>query len=497
MQLVSLNVVTSELTYVTHTEEDVRSFEVSRTGGLLYTARVKHSREASQQLLRKGFTVPGDAQLIDLINGDVDGHNGSLDRGNDLQWFWAAKPGDAQRLLSEKIDRLRPVMPSAFSPDGRLAIIEHFPEQVPESWSNYTERLFASHVTSYRVNPQALLSRAIKQLFVVDTASATMRPLWTAPQALINTHVAWSPNGSSVLVGPTFLPIEQTDAAGLASITVAEVDVKSGHYRQLKIPDATAHQPLYSLRWIEPDRVEIVYPTSTLQFTRTSGEWKLVPAAAGTPAVADETPRLPEPSPVRMEFRQDANTPPVLYAMDKSGTERAVLDLNPRLKEFSLGRVEFIDWKDKQGRAWRGRLYHPVQEPENGKRVPLSAAITVENIDGGYLQAALVGWDPMMTKNMNGAEPFGEGLKVWRDRSPAFAIDKLDTPLRMQVGSAWGTGNLLSAWEIYSRAHYLHKPVELYVVPNIDRGTHDLQNPEQCYASQQGAVDWFVKYLHP
>jgi hypothetical protein len=46
-------------------------------------------------------------------------------------------------------------------------------------------------------------------------------------------------------------------------------------------------------------------------------------------------------------------------------------------------------------------------------------------------------------------------------------------------------------------AHYLHKPVELYVGPNIDRGTHDSQNPEQCYVSQQGAVDWFVKYLHP
>ena len=610
LQLVSVNVVTGELLYLTRAGQHVQSFDISPSGGVLYTARIEHSKDASQELLRKGFTVSGNAPLVDLLNGDVDGY-GAFDRAHNVQWFWARRPGDGDRMLEGGIDPWRPFMPSAFSPDGRHVLIEHNAAAVPESWSHYTEPQFEAHVKEYRVNPAALLARYIRQMFVADLETGTIRPLWSAPAVLVTTKSAWSPDGRSVLVGPTFLPIEHADAAGLAGVAVAEVDVKTGHYRQVPIPqDATPQDSrslfaltLRSLKWLGPDKIEVVYPSSTLQFARAAKDWKLASEVAGT------SQNSPEAAPVRVEFREDDNTPPVLYAIDRAGTERMVLDPNPGLKDFTLGRVEFIDWKDKQGRAWRGRLYHPVNEPGNGKRVPLviqthgyaphgefslygkgspvvgtpglgpgisiyaaqplanrgiavlqigddevspllgtprevkayndgfesavaylvdrglvdasrvaiagfsrtgwpvmyalthsslhyAAAIVSDNSDGGYIQAAMTGWSPAASSSITGAEPFGEGLKTWLDNAPAFAIDKLNTPLRMQIESV-RVGGFLQVWEVYSRARYLHKPVELYVIPNVDRGSHNLQNPEQCYASQQGAVDWFVKYLNP
>jgi dipeptidyl aminopeptidase/acylaminoacyl peptidase len=279
------------------------------------------------------------------------------------------------------------------------------------------------------------------------------------------------------------------------------------------------------------------------------------------------------------------------------------------LKDFSLGRVEFIDWKDKQGRAWRARLYHPVTGSEHAQRVPLviqthgyaphgefslygmggsvhsvpglgpgisiyaaqplanhsiavlqigddevwpllntpeearafndayesaveylvgrglvdasrvgitgfsrtgwpvmyalthsslhyAAALVSDSSDGGYIQAAVAGWSPLASSSITGAEPFGQGLKTWFENAPPFAIDKLNTPLRVQIENSRVLG-FLGMWEVYSRARYLHKPVEFYVIPNIDRGSHNIQNPEQCLASQQGAVDFFVAHLHP
>jgi len=597
VQLASLNVVTGEFVYLTHAARDVTSFDVSPTGGFLYTALVEHSRDASEELLRNGFTVKDDALLVDLLNGDVDGY-GAFDRAHNVQWFSLAGLGENAQSIAPDTDRWGPIVPAVFSSDGRQVLIQRSPSQIPQNWSRYTERGFALHMSAYQVSPADLMARYIPQLFVVDRLSATMRPLWSAPAVLANTKAAWSPDGRSVLVGPTFLPTEHSDTAGIAGLAIAEVEAASGRYRQLKIPDDLMHQPVRALRWLGSNRIEVIYATSRLQFTRASKEWKPATAIVDARQSPLETPA------VRVVFRQDANTPPVLYGTDSTGVERALLDLNPELKNFSLGHVEFIDWKDKQGRAWRGRLYHPVREPENGTRVPLviqthgyaspdqfslygkgnapglgpgysvyaaqplanrgiavlqigddearsliatpeepeayasayegaveylagrglvdvnrvglvgfsrtgwhvmyalthssfryAAAITSDNMDGGYIQAALQNWSAEPSQDI-GAEPFGEGLKAWFERSPAFGIDKLTTPLRIQIES-WRVEGLMGAWELYSRARYLHKPVELYVIPTTDRGSHGIQNPWQSYAAQQGAVEWFEAHLHP
>src|SRR3546814_8885517 len=67
---------------------------------------------------------------------------------------------------------------------------------------------------------------------------------------------------------------------------------------------------------------------------------------------ADPTPHAQ--AAVTVAVHQNANTPPALYAVDnRTGLEQMILDLNPRLRtDFSLGRVEFVHWKDQEGGTW-------------------------------------------------------------------------------------------------------------------------------------------------
>src|SRR3546814_10270497 len=48
---------------------------------------------------------------------------------------------------------------------------------------------------------------------------------------------------------------------------------------------------------------------------------------------------------------------------------------------------------------------------------------------------------------------------------------------------------------MFSRLRYLGKPVEFWAVPNIERGSHTLQNPGQLLTLQERAMDWWLYWL--
>lgn len=124
-----------------------------------------------------------------------------------------------------------------------------------------------------------------------------------------------------------------------------------------------------------------------------------------------------------------------------------------------------------------------------------AAAIAADHADSNYLQAALSGW-PVSSADFNGAPPFGEGLKIWLAHAPAFNVGKMHTPLQLQLTSrSEGHANLLNSWELFSRLRNLDKPVEYYIVPNLERGSHLLQNPRQLLAVQSRALQWWEFWL--
>ena len=88
-----------------------------------------------------------------------------------------------------------------------------------------------------------------------------------------------------------------------------------------------------------------------------------------------------------------------------------------------------------------------------------------------------------------GGPPFGTTLSTWLKQSPAFLMDKIETPLRIQT---IGPGSLLSEWHWYTGLSRLSKPVEMIYIPE---GTHILEKPWDRMVSQQGNVDWFCFWL--
>jgi hypothetical protein len=118
-----------------------------------------------------------------------------------------------------------------------------------------------------------------------------------------------------------------------------------------------------------------------------------------------------------------------------------------------------------------------------------------DNIDGSYVQYVL---DPndrrVFDEKENGTRPFGAGVQTWAYMAPGFNVERLHSPLRMELDMG-PIDLILGPWEMFSNLRYLRKPVELFVIPDIPHGVHLLQNPAQRLASQGGTVDWFCFWL--
>ncbi len=111
--------------------------------------------------------------------------------------------------------------------------------------------------------------------------------------------------------------------------------------------------------------VEVGYSKESLSFDQRGGSWRL----------GNRTPWTESPLPVsriKIELRQDRNTPPALYATERAtGRSKLIVDPNPDLAAtFELGNVQDIYWSEDEGRNWSGVLYLPVRFVQ-GRRYPL------------------------------------------------------------------------------------------------------------------------------
>jgi len=123
-----------------------------------------------------------------------------------------------------------------------------------------------------------------------------------------------------------------------------------------------------------------------------------------------------------------------------------------------------------------------------------AAAIAADNYDPSYFQSALLNWRNDDAE-MNGAPAFGEGLQKWLTRAVGFNAEHIHTPLFM-IGQSGGLQMIIGDWEIFSRLRYLKKPVEMYMMPEVDtHPSHLPQNPGQILGIQDNAIDWLSFWL--
>jgi dipeptidyl aminopeptidase/acylaminoacyl peptidase len=105
-----------------------------------------------------------------------------------------------------------------------------------------------------------------------------------------------------------------------------------------------------------------------------------------------------------------------------------------------------------------------------------------------------------MADGMYGGPPYGNSLQSWLDYSISFNLDKIHTPLLMEVmgygkkyeDPAQPPDNLAVHNEIFVGLSSLKKPVELYYYPNEQ---HQPDHPQARIASLQRNVDWYRFWL--
>jgi Prolyl oligopeptidase family len=614
VQILSVDVITHELTQLTHEEDEIVAFLAGPNGAFVYDVLVKHPREASNRLLEDGFSVTS-TDATALLGGVVDGAS-AFDFGMDRRVVLrvnrtdvASHPVMAGSIYGSFSFVQMGGQPGGhlFSPDGQQVILDAGVADVPREWSVY-EGFITESLRAHARNPHGISARRLNQLMLVDTATGRARALWHAPGPTFNpmSRISWSPDSTDILIAPTLLPPDSSDKAGLSGRAAAVVDVTTGKYVKIPIEPEDAERILSS-EWLSSNVIEIrLMSGESIRFERKEKLWQK--------AATDKLPEAPAPVPerpnrVRIELRQGLNDPPVLYAVDsRTGQSRAVLDPNPNLRShFGLGNVDFIEWTNTDGRKWRGRLYYPA-DYKRGRRYPLviqmfgayankseysltglgglsgvalgpvwsvylaqplasigvavlqiggaeggprpfeemtdiqrmksvgtalqtaaehlvseglvdgsrvgimghsalgrviehalvdsefpyAAAIAGDYADDNYMQAALINWDHEFGRSF----PFGDGLKTWLDESPAFNVERVRTPLQLLLYSASeGNTTFLWHWEMFSRLRFLHKPVELYVIPDIKHGSHQSQNPRQQLALQGRALDWWRFWL--
>jgi Tol biopolymer transport system component len=162
------------------------------------------------------------------------------------------------------------------------------------------------------------------------------------------------------------------------------------------------------------------------------------------------------------------------------------------------GAIDYLDRRglidhDRIGIIGFSRTYWNVVYTLIHSKHHFAAATVADGVDYSYFQYMLLpANDEALAagfEKVNGAAPFGRGLLKWIKVSPAFGMDKIETPLRIQT--LYPT-SLLSDWHWLVGLTRLRKPVEMIYIPD---GEHVLEKPWDRMISQQGDVDWFCFWL--
>jgi dipeptidyl aminopeptidase/acylaminoacyl peptidase len=156
-----------------------------------------------------------------------------------------------------------------------------------------------------------------------------------------------------------------------------------------------------------------------------------------------------------------------------------------------------IDYLDRRGLIDRNRVgitgfsrtfWYVTYTLTHSKRHFVAAAIA-DGVDGSYFQYMAFPETAPEYEQVFGGPPYGKSMSQWLKQSPAFLMDKIETPLRIQ---ALGPMSVLTVWHWFSGLSRLGRPVEMIYIPE---GTHILEKPWERMTSQQGNVDWFCFWL--
>jgi hypothetical protein len=363
-QIMSVNLATCRHQFLTHTPGDVFSFVSAPNGSLLYNAQVLPPLGRADKLWAQGFTVGDSTDGLSILEGHIE--DGSFVE-TIFKNAWYLRSGGRAMSINIGGNGFDPSNPYSrdlsIGPSGRYAVVWIGATSRPPGWEQYAGPDLQQGLTNHeRV-------RIPVRYTVVDLLAGTSHMLWNSPLSWRG-QVHWSPSEDTVLLAPTYLPLDADSPLGLAGKAAATIDARSGEYHVLPI-DLTDRSVLKTA-WVSSNEIEIASTNSLgtdsriQRFTRVDRTWEVAPTIDNL-----ESPRA-SIAPIRLETRQSLNRPPQVFAVDtRSGESRLILDPNQHLLEdFKLGRMERMSGTLPAGQQWIAQLIYPA-DYRPGVKYPL------------------------------------------------------------------------------------------------------------------------------
>ncbi len=331
----------------THHTTAVTAFDVARNDDILYAAQQSSDTIDGSILRRHGFFVRATQYLTDVVADRLTSGRGAVSllflvRRGASAAVTVRSPGPMYGRCWDQLLSL--------SPDGTHALLACMPIAAPPTWTGYTDPAVGRLIHGLGVWPQYL---------VLDLARSTLEPLVDAPAIYPNfaARAAWAPDGQSVVIGNTYLPLTVRDSSEHAWRTghraVAEIDIGT-HV----VTIITRQDSLDVMEWDPVTDVVELAPGLVGSGRDDSRRVRYRKTGAGWSPVAAERNAMLRPV---LVIEQGMNMPPRLVArVPATGQRRVVTDPNSGLLgQFRLGGEAVVHWTTKSGMHWDGGLYLP------------------------------------------------------------------------------------------------------------------------------------------
>ena len=169
----------------------------------------------------------------------------------------------------------------------------------------------------------------------------------------------WLGGGRSVVIAGTFLP---PGADGTTSVRSHVIEYRPDMDRWTDIAELEGRAGAVTRLDGGADAFEVVDGERHRRFRRTAdGRWE---ESLGEGLVE----RAGSSGPWALSVRERLNLPPDVYAVDGTGHERRLTDLNPQYNPATWGSMRPFVWTDGKGRRWDGGLMTPNGDAPSGPR---------------------------------------------------------------------------------------------------------------------------------
>jgi dipeptidyl aminopeptidase/acylaminoacyl peptidase len=365
---------------LTSVTESVKQFDIRDPQHYVYTVTDPAVSERVRAERRAPAIVGTGRYLLDLLFPEGPSRIGWLSRRN---YLWAVVDG---KRFEVKHDGA-PLVPEpegylALSPDGRSLVTTLPVPEVPASWETLYPPPFASSRIRIHAGHQDLdsIDGSVQQYVLINLKAGSVRALTDAPAISISgwwtlgVPSSWSSDGQEVLLPGTFISSKDrvptrpcVAVVKLSSNTRTCVEILKG---RTESGVEEGFHVITDARFVEGGRQRIALTSiyhgdnslGTTEYRQTpAGGWEVAELIKGEPVAGHDG--------LDVIVKQGLNQPPLLVAKYKE-TSRTIWDPNPQLKDIEMGEASVYEWKDREGRRWRGGLFKP-NSYESGRRYPL------------------------------------------------------------------------------------------------------------------------------